>query len=264
MSDFAQILYGVDNGIALITLNRPERLNAWTAVMEDEVRAALGRAAADAEVRAIVMTGAGRGFCAGADLSPDVPRRPAPPDGTGDLDQRYSYLLAIPKPIFAAINGPIAGVGLCVAAFCDFRFVAAGAKLTTAFSQRGLIAEHGSSWMLPRLIGTTNALDLLMSGRAIDADEAERMGFARALPADGFLPAVIEQARRLVGSAAPRSLAVIKRQVYAALHQPLGEAIISANAEQRASLISESVREGVSAFRERRAPKFPSLQEDRP
>lgn len=262
MSDFSEILYRVEDRIAVITFNRPEKLNAWTAVMEDEVRAALGQAARDSGVRAIVLTGAGRGFCAGADLSPaNTPRLP-PPDGTGDFDQRYSYLLDIGKPIIAAINGPIAGVGLCIALFCDLRFVAAGAKLTTAFAKRGLIAEHGSAWMLPRLVGPMYALDLLLSGRTFEAEEADRIGLARRVPAEGFLNAVMAYARDLAVTCSPRSLQVIKRQVNEALHQRLGEAIRLSNAEQRASLESVDLQEGIAAFRERRAPDFPPLTGD--
>ena len=157
--------------MATVTLNRPEKLNAWTVVMAGELREALARADADDGVRAIVITGAGRGFCAGADMSRLAAAAAgrsalgAPPMPTEGLEanfaQRLSYILAVKKPILAAINGPVAGVGLVVTFYCDMRFMAAGAKLTTAFARRGLIAEHGIAWLLPRLIGPMNALDLL-------------------------------------------------------------------------------------------------------
>ena len=138
--------------------------------MDADVHHAVERAAADDAVRAIVITGAGRGFCAGADMSRlsrlsagETPRAIVGANGSkpGNFEQKFSYLLAVPKPIFAAINGPVAGIALCLVLFCDFRYMAEGAKLTTAFAKRGLIAEHGSAWMLPRLIGPMNALDLL-------------------------------------------------------------------------------------------------------
>ena len=178
---YTDILYGVDDFVATITLYRPDKLNAWTSEMDAEVRAAIESAAADDSVRAIILTGAGRGFCAGADMSRlsrlsagETPRAIVGANGSksGNFEQKFSYLLGVPKPIFAAINGPIAGIAFCLSLFCDFRYMAEGAKLTTAFAKRGLIAEHGSSWMLPRLIGPMNALDLLYSARMVDAAEA--------------------------------------------------------------------------------------------
>ena len=150
---YTDILYDVDNLIATITLNRPDKLNAWTSEMDEEVRHAVEAAAADGNVRAIVLTGAGRGFCAGADMSRFSRVRPregraataAPGRNSGNFAQKFSYLLAVPKPIFAAINGPIAGIAVCLVLFCDFRYMAEGARLTTAFAKRGLIAEHGTA-----------------------------------------------------------------------------------------------------------------------
>ena len=158
--------------------------------MDADVHHAVERAAADDAVRAIVITGAGRGFCAGADMSRlsrlsagETPRAIVGANGSkpGNFEQKFSYLLAVPKPIFAAINGPVAGIALCLVLFCDFRYMAEGAKLTTAFAKRGLIAEHGSAWMLPRLIGPMNALDLLYSARMVDTAEAARLGLVRQL-----------------------------------------------------------------------------------
>lgn len=268
---YRDITVATQDGVCTITLNRPERLNAWNQGMEDEYRQAVLGAEADAAVRAIVVTGAGRGFCAGADM--DILEAGA--SGTGDAEAarsasaadapegiernyawRFSYLLKVRKPIFAAINGPIAGIGLCMALFCDFRYMAEGQKLTTAFAKRGLIAEHGASWMLPRLVGVTNALDLLMSARTLLTAEAAQLGLVKALPAEGFLAAVQGIARELVHSASPRSIGVIKRQVYDSLFQDLDEAWRRADEAMVASFDSEDFKEGVAHFLEKRAPNF--------
>lgn len=261
---YKEILCSVADYVATITLNRPDRLNAWTPRMEAEVRAAVTSASADDSARAIIITGAGRGFCAGADMSiltevSEKPRSGNPPDsagGSGNFDQKLSYLLAVPKPIFMAINGPVAGIGLCLAVFGDFRYMAEGAKLTTAFAKRGLIAEHGISWMLPRLIGTTNALDLLCSARAIDSSEAELVGLVRRLPSERFLEQVQGVARELVTTASPRSIAVIKRQIYNSHFQSLAGAWKLADEEMEASVHSEDFKEGVAHFIEKRPPNF--------
>jgi enoyl-CoA hydratase/carnithine racemase len=199
---FAEITYEVADRIATITLNRPHKRNAWSPETESEVREAFALAASDDAVRAVVLTGAGSSFCVGADVTGIAGRKPdrprfvgvTPPPGgmppVEDLSRRYSYILNIGKPVVAAINGAIAGVGLAVTLYCDLRFMAAGAKLAGAFPRRGLIAEHGAAWMLPRLIGPMNAADLLLSGRTVTAEEAGAMGLVRVLPAEGFLVAV--------------------------------------------------------------------------
>jgi enoyl-CoA hydratase/carnithine racemase len=262
---YTDILYGVDGHVASITLNRPDKLNAWTSEMDADVRRAVEEAAADDGVRAIVITGAGRGFCAGADMSRlskisssggpggNVVQMARKPD---NFDQKFSYFLAVPKPIFAAINGPIAGIAVCFSLFCDFRYMAEGAKLTTAFAKRGLIAEHGSSWMLPRLIGPMNALDLLYSARTIDAAEAERLGLVRRLPAENFLASVQALARDLVITSSPRSIGVIKRQVFQSYFQSLSEAWALADSEMVESFRSEDFKEGVAHFVEKRPAAF--------
>jgi enoyl-CoA hydratase/carnithine racemase len=262
---YKEILFAVANHVATIALNRPDRLNAWTRQMETELRAALTVATGDDNIRAILITGAGRGFCAGADMSTltgitEAPRAHEANQvvaGSADnFSQKFSYLLTVPKPIFMAINGPIAGIGLCLSLFGDFRYMAAGAKLTTAFAKRGLIAEHGISWMLPRLIGTMNALDLLCSARTIEAEQAERLGLVRALPAEGFLAKVQGIAREMVTTASPRSIGVIKRQVYQSHFQSLAEAWAIADKEMVASFTSEDFKEGVAHFVEKRAAAF--------
>jgi len=169
---------------------------------------------------------------------------------------KFSYLLRIPKPIFAAINGPVAGIGLCMTMFCDFRYMAHEQKLTTSFARRGLIAEHGISWMLPRLIGPTHALDLLLSARTIGTEEAAAIGLVKALPVGDFLPRVQAVAREMVTMSSPRSIAVIKKQVYDALIQTLDGAWRQADAEMLASFASEDFKEGVAHFMQKRSPAF--------
>jgi enoyl-CoA hydratase/carnithine racemase len=264
-----EVLYEVSQRIATVTLNRPERLNAYTAAMGRELRSAMRRAADDPEVRVIVLTGAGRGFCAGADMdglgaigasggaahSDDTAA--FDPSSSPDYQQPHSYFPAVPKPILAAINGACAGLGLVYALYCDQRFAAAGAKFTTAFARRGLIAEHGISWTLPRLTGLSAALDLLMSARKFDADEALRLGVVdRVVPADQLTAAVRAYALDLADNVSPRSMSVIKRQLWAVGTQPLGEAIEIGNREMKASFATEDFKEGVAHFVEKRAARF--------
>ena len=262
---YTDILYSIDDFVATITLNRPDKLNAWTSQMDVDVRHAIDAAAADDKVRAIVLTGAGRGFCAGADMSRlskissgETARTVVSQDGrgAGNFEQKFSYLLAVPKPVFAAINGPIAGIALCLSLFCDFRYMADGAKLTTAFARRGLIAEHGISWMLPRLIGPMNALDLLYSARTIETEEADRLGLVRRLPAEKFLPRVQSIARELVTASSPRSIGVMKRQVFESYFQSLSEAWAVADAAMIEAFRSEDFKEGVAHFIEKRRAVF--------
>ena len=265
---FAEILYEVADRIATITLNRPHKRNAWSPETEAEVREAFALAADDEGVRAIILTGAGGTFCVGADVTGIAGRKPErprfagitpPPGGEApveDLARRYSYILNIGKPVIAAINGAVAGVGLAVTLYCDLRFMVAGARLAAAFPRRGLVAEHGSAWMLPRLIGPMNAADLLLSGRTIAAEEAAAMGLVRVLPSEGFMDAVRGYAADLVENCSPRSLRIIRRQLALAPLQSLSEAIELAEVEQAATIGTEDRREGAAAFLERRKPNF--------
>jgi len=265
---YEHILYDVAGRIATITLNRPERLNAWTRTMEREVREAVGVAAADDVVRVLVLTGAGRGFCAGADMDllQSIPgggagetqrRQPFDPSARPDFQRTYSWFPAVPKPIIAAINGAAAGLGLVVALYCDVRIAAEGAVFTTSFSRRGLVAEHGVSWLLPRLVGPASALDLLLSARKIDAAAALRMGLVNeVLPQARFVEGVRSYAGELATLVSPRSMRVMKRQVWEAQFQTLAEATDVADAEMRLSFASEDFREGVAHFVEKRAPSF--------
>src|SRR5246127_3790214 len=270
-----ETLYNVADRIATITLNRPDKLNAWTAVMEQEVRSAIEEAERDENVRVIILTGAGRGFCAGADMSllssvaesgvDERVRKQAsssstswPVDGVrADFRKKYSYFPAVGKPVIAAINGPVVGLGLVIALYCDLRFASDAARFGTAFAQRGLIAEYGMAWMLPRLVGHANALDLLFTARMIDAAEALRMGLVnQVFPQELFLEAVQKYAMDLAAKVSPRSLRVIKRQVYNAMFETLAESFEVSEQEMLESLQSEDFKEGVAHFIEKRAPAF--------
>jgi enoyl-CoA hydratase/carnithine racemase len=273
---YEQILYDVSNGVATITLNRPDKLNAWTGTMEEEVRQAMYAAEDDDGVRVIVLTGAGRGFCAGADMGGlsstasstkeptleesrdrmkgDTPRR----DGIRpDFTEKYSYFPSIQKPIIGAINGAAAGLGLVMSLYCDIRFASDKAKFTTAFSRRGLIAEHGISWTLQRIVGLPNALDLTLSGRVMLADEALRMGLVNQVyPADSLMEKVNAYATEMATMVSPRSTRIMKEQIYNAHFQSLQDAILVANDEMFASLKCDDFKEGVAHFVEKRAPVF--------
>jgi enoyl-CoA hydratase/carnithine racemase len=203
-----------------------------------------------------VVTGAGRGFCAGADMSLLQARAASGGANTPRAGQRLTYLLDIPKPLIAAINGPVAGVGFVFTLFCDIRYIAEGAKLNTSFAKRGLVAEHGSAWLLARQVGTMNALDLLLSARMIDGAEAARLGLAKLLPAEGFGAAVQAAAAELANSCSPRSMRIMKHQVYAAYRQTLAEATDLADDELLKARASEDYKEGVAHFVEKRKPSF--------
>ena len=202
LTDLKVVRYEVDERVATVTLDRPERLNAWTGRMHTEYRWCLAQAEADAEVRVVVVTGAGRGFCAGADTPPStatcsrpVRRRARPSElarpGYGvrpEFDHAFAFHFGMHLPVIAAVNGPAAGVGLVLACFCDIRFAAEGAKLTTSARRLGLPAEYGLSWVLPRLVGVGHAADLLISSRVVQAEEAARMGLVNRGPATGRPP----------------------------------------------------------------------------
>jgi enoyl-CoA hydratase/carnithine racemase len=285
---YEKILYSVTDRVATITLNRPDRLNAWTPVMAEEVRRAMHTAAEDPAVRVIVLTGAGRGFCPGADMAElqagatqgvsilagvrsaeegvsaltgtktvEELEGEGSPSVRADFRKRYSYFPSIPKPIIAAVNGPAAGLGLILALYCDLRFASEKARFSTAFSRRGLVAEHGIAWMLPQIVGLPNALDLLFSARLIDAQEALRIGLVdRVFPEEGLMEGVLAYAHEIATMVSPRSLRVIKKQIYDGRFQTLAEACRAADEEMVLSIQSEDFREGVAHFIEKRAPAF--------
>ncbi len=251
----------VEDGVALLTLNRPDRLNAWTSEMEHAYFAMLDQCAAAEDVRVIVVTGAGRGFCSGADMQE---LQAIGEDGVSAEahDRRaQTFPLTVPKPIIAALNGACAGIGLVQALMCDLRFAAEGAKLTTAFARRGLVAEHGMSWMLPRLVGPARALDLLLSGRVVFAEEALELGLVnRVLAPDRLLDATLDYARELVINCSPKSMATMKRQVYGDLQRELPDALVEADRLMLESFAAPDFTEGVTSFIERRDPRFAALQ----
>lgn len=252
----------VEPPVAVVTLDRADRLNALTYPMIAAVRRAIDAAVADTRVVGIVVTGTGRAFSAGLDMADlarsaggEVVRSAPDPD---ELPALFSHLLRVPKPVIAAVNGVAAGGGFVLAMMCDLRFAAeTGASFTTAFSKRGLVAEHGTSWILPRLVGTNRALDLLWSSRRIDAAEAHRIGFVDRLVPDERL---VQEARAYVGDlaehVAPRSIAMMKQQVLRGWSQPIDVALRQVDDEMHASLTHPDTTEGVASFVERRPPRF--------
>jgi enoyl-CoA hydratase/carnithine racemase len=269
--DLRAVRYEVRDGVALVTLDRPDRLNAWTNRMAEEYRWTLTTADADPAVRVAVVTGAGRGFCAGADFqaldglvetreypSPDGEHTEADDPVAAAFAHAHTWPLGLGIPVIAAVNGPAAGVGFVLMCFCDMRFAARGAKLTTSFARLGLPAEHGVSWLLPRLVGTAHAADLLLSSRVVLAEEAAGMGLVnRVLEPEELLPFTLDYAGRIAAELSPASLRVIKRQLWADV---LGG--LDPSAERSVELMVQMVREadfaeGVAAFQERRPPRFP-------
>jgi enoyl-CoA hydratase/carnithine racemase len=257
-----QITYTNDGPVALIRLERPEKLNAFTFRMIADLRTLVDRAAADQDAVGIVITGSGRGFSAGLDLE-DLARSTrgeAPASESVDPDELpalFSHLLRVPKPVIAAINGVAAGGGFVLAMMCDLRFAAESATFTTAFSKRGLIAEHGTSWLLPRLVGTNRALDVLWSARRFAADEAYRIGFVdRLVPDDRVVDEAVAYVRDLAANVSPRSLAEMKKEVYRGWSAPIDVALREIDADIQQSLAHPDAAEGVASFVERRAPQF--------
>ena len=274
---YDEILYEVDDPVAVITLNRPEALNAWTNSMGDEIADAMQRAAADRSVVGIVVTGAGRAFCAGADMNLlsgiaaggdgggvasalERQNGPRPPNPNGDFAGRFPSLMAIDKPIIAAVNGAVAGMAYPFVLCCDLRVVTPDALFLTAFAQRGLIAEWGLSWVLPRLVGPAVALDLLFSSRRVKGDEALALGLANYLvQPDELLGFCRDYVVDLATKCSPASIAVMKRQVYEQLHAGLGSAERDAQRLMVASFGRPDFAEGVRSFVEKRPPQFPRL-----
>jgi len=248
-----------DDGVLLLTLNRPQRLNAWTLEMEERYFDLLAAAASDPLVRAIVVTGSGRGFCAGLDADAlagvaagtPVSARPRRPQ---------TFPLEIPKPIVAAVNGPAAGIGFLQALVTDVRFAAEGAKFTTAFARRGLLAEHGMSWLLPRLIGASRATELLLSARVFLAEEAAELGLVHRVVAPGeLLDGALAYARELAQQCSPLAMGLTKYQLARHLEVDLAEA-----RRETAELVDQlhgtpDFDEGVRSFVEKRPPRFEAL-----
>lgn len=274
--EYETVLYEEKDKVAIVTLNRPDRMNAITRQLQEDLFNALRRAEESENVRVIILTGAGRGFCAGADMKlldntstadwsnvsseewvKENCKMHSLEDTRDDFKKTNSYFPAISKPIIGALNGATVGLGFVLPLYCDIRFASDKARFGTAFAQRGLIAEHGVSWMLPRLVGLSNAFDLLYSARLINADEALRMGLvSRVIPHDSLMDEVLEYANHLANNVSPRSLRLMKKEVYNALFQTLAEATDAANLDMAASFKCDDFKEGVAHFIEKRAPNF--------
>ena len=274
---YREILTEINGSVNVVTLNRPDTLNALTDRTQAELRHALVAADAAEDIIGSVITGAGRGFCSGVDMNAlgkmseagkrlgdahdDLTTEHENPLDDENFASGVTYLLALRKPVIAAINGACAGLGFSVATFCDLRFIDKNARLTTSFAQRGLIAEHGTSWMLPRLIGPANALDLFWTSRKFDGEEAFRLGYANRLTEPGMCaPEAIDFLNDIAKASAPNSLMMMKRQVYRHLNDQLGPAMDESNTWMDESLARGDFKEGVDSFVERRPPNFSKVQ----
>jgi enoyl-CoA hydratase/carnithine racemase len=271
IDEFKAVQYQVEQGVATITLNRPHRMNAWTGRMHTEYRSALLLAENDPAIRIIVVTGAGRGFCVGADTQaleghiqkgaydPGTPDDLAEP-GFGvrsEFDASFAYHFGLTKPVIAAINGPAAGVGLVLACFADIRFAVTGAKLTTAHGKLNLPAEFGLSWLLPRLIGLTRANDILLTSRVVMTEEALEIGLINRLCSpEELMPETYRYAREMAENVSPGSLRETKRQIYTDLHRDAAAAVEESEALVRSMMKEPDFQEGVAALTEKRAPNW--------
>lgn len=259
-----EVTYERRGALGLITLCRPDALNALTYGMIAGIQKFALEAERDPEVMAICITGAGRGYCAGIDMSlleestRSGPRSSADPEANSrSRPALFSFLLDISKPVIAAVNGVSAGGGFVLAMMCDLRFVSRDAYFTTVFARRGLIAEHGTSWLLPRMIGLNRALDLLWSSRKVDAEEAWRLGLAdRVELPDQLLPAVEAYVADMKATVAPRTLATMKAQVHRHLETSFDVAARESDDLMTSALKHPDALEGAMSFVERRSPKF--------
>jgi enoyl-CoA hydratase/carnithine racemase len=257
----AGLSYETRGRLAVIRLERPDALNALTLAMIGGIETLARRAEDDPDVFAICITGAGRGFCAGLDMTVlaehAAGRAPDPGERTARRTMMFSFLMDVSKPVIAAVNGVGAGGGFILAMMCDLRFMAENASLITVFSKRGLIAEHGASWILPRMVGLSRALDLLWSSRKVEAAEAYRIGLAdRVVPAEDLLSAVEAYVAEMAAIVSPRAVAVMKSQVLAALDQSFDEAATETAEVMAKALRHADAAEGAASFVERRGPRF--------
>lgn len=272
---YSEVDYRVEDGVAVVTLDRPNKMNAWTGTMDAEVYDAMKTAAADDAVRVIVLTGNGKGFCAGADMenllaiqdsaasgadsgaaTPAEDRRfdPDVPEAFGD---RYSYFASIPKPVIGAINGATAGMGMAIALFTDIRLWSTAGRMSTIFAKRGLIAEWGLTWSLNQLVGPSRAADLLFSARFVGAEEALRIGLAsQVFEEETFMDEVMAYAKDMAATVSPRSLRVMKNQLWNDVFGDLRGSLDRAVTEMQATFGTEDFKEGVAHFLEKRPPEF--------
>ena len=268
---YKNITEEIKNSIHIISLNRPDKLNAWTEEMAEEIKKSMTDASNNNNIKVIILTGTGRGFCAGADMDSlniiDADERAEKNEESPysafnenwplDFQRAQTWFPSVPKPIIAAINGPAAGLGLILSMWCDIRFAAKSAIFSTAFSKRGLIAEHGMSWLLPRLVGMGHAMDMTLTARKITAEEAEKIGFVnKTYDDENFMQEVTKYAEKLAMEVSPRSMKVMKRQLWQGMLQGLDEAVSIADKDMVESFSSEDFKEGVSHFMEKRPPNF--------
>jgi enoyl-CoA hydratase/carnithine racemase len=264
--DEAVIYEVTPSGVAVLTLNRPDRLNTWGGDIATAFYAGLDHAEADPAVRVIVLTGRGKAFCAGAQLgsmgsvAQSIEKTDERKLASLVGDRQPYYLTSLSKPVIAAINGSCVGIGLTQALMCDVRFAAAGAKFAASFARRGLIAEYGVSWILPRLTGWGVALDLLLSGRTFLADEAADLGLVKeVVPPEQLIKRVMDYAEDIAQNCSPASMAVIKRQAYGDAMREVADASSRSDALLQESLRRPDVIEGITSFLEKRVPSFPGL-----
>lgn len=267
--------YEVDaQGLATIWLNRPHRMNAWTGRLHTEYRHLLERANDDSKVRAIIVTGVGKGFCVGGDsqalsghadrgaYSPGISEDIAKPGyGTDpNFDASFAYHFGLDKPVIAAMNGPAAGVGLALACFADLRFAVPGVKFTTAHGKLNLPAEYGLSWMLPKIVGLGRANDLLLTSRVFTSDEALTLGFVNQIfEPEALMVQTREYAHQLITSVSPNSLRQTRWQIYKDLHRDVASAVIESERLIEDMAKEEDFKEGIAALVEKRPPRWPSV-----
>jgi enoyl-CoA hydratase/carnithine racemase len=265
-TDYDEIRYDVADGVLTVTLHRPDKLNAFTPTMKNELVDAFDRADADDDVRVVIVTGAGRAFCAGADLSAggdtfDYKRRGGtatepPRDGGGQVSLR---LYEMSKPVIGAINGPAVGVGVTMTLPMDVRLASDTARFGFVFTRRGIVPEAASTWFLPRLVGPSQAAQWLMTGRVFDAAEALSGGLVAAVhPAAELLDAAHALAREIVDNTAPVSVALARRIMWRGLAMPSPyDAHVADSRAMHATGQMADVREGIASFLEKRPPSFP-------
>lgn len=276
---YQSIGYRIVKSSAVISLNRPEALNALTYSMIDELKHALATAEADCNVVGIILTGEGRGFCSGMDMSTlestsssgemdEVEESQGLAVSPGDnsmgenFNSGYAYLMKLRKPVIAAVNGAAAGMGMSITLFCDMRFASTKALFVTSFAHRGLIAEHGQSWLLPRIVGPSRALDLFWSSRKVRAEEALEIGLIdRLYQPEDLIPEAVEYVEQLGLYSSPTSMMIMKQQVYQHMHLPLGDAMKASDELMMECLKRDDYKEGVASFMEKRAPNFKRIGE---
>ena len=268
MSEFSDIEVAIEDPTCVITLNRPETLNAFTYHTLKELRRAIDSAVADKRVVGIVITGAGRGFSSGLDAqvlaaTTQGGETSSARRGEDELPGLFSYFLRVPKPIIAAVNGVAAGGGLVLALMSDLRIASSSASFITVFLKRGLIAEHGSSWLLPRLVGTGRALDLLWLSDRIDAATAADIGLVeRLVEPDDLLNTAKGYVQKLAQVSPPKAIAATKRLVYNHLGVGFEAALREAEVVQDEFVAAPDAAEGAKALLEKRQPKFARLGDD--